>query len=125
VDDLTRGIFLAATREVKSGAVYFIAERTGYSLDDLMTTMVEASGRSTLPIIIPAFLFRMIAGISEGLFKLVGATPMLTREKTRELLASWEMSTDRAREELGFESAIPLAQGVEQTYEWYRQHGWL
>jgi nucleoside-diphosphate-sugar epimerase len=50
---------------------------------------------------------------------------MLTREKTRELLASWEMSTDRAREELGFESAIPLAQGVEQTYEWYRQHGWL
>ena len=50
---------------------------------------------------------------------------MLTREKVRELNASWEMDTDKAANELGFVSQIPFDQGVRQTYDWYFKEGWL
>jgi dihydroflavonol-4-reductase len=125
VDDLARGIFLAVTKDVKSGTIYFIAEKRAYTIHELMDILEKASGRWALPFILPASLFKLVATISEMSFKLIGAVPMLTREKTRELLASWEVSTSRARDELGFESAIPLPVGAEQTFRWYRQEGWL
>ena len=49
------------------------------------------------------------------------ATPMLTREKAIELLASWEVSTGKAKKDLGFESHIPFEQGARETYKWYRE----
>ena len=125
VDDLCRGLFLAATGKTESGAIYFIAERKAYSIKQLMSILQKAGGRRGIPVIIPSALFKLIAGASEMLFKLVGATPMLTREKTRELLASWEISTRRARDELGFESKIDLEQGAKETFDWYREHGWF
>jgi len=30
-----------------------------------------------------------------------------------------------AREKLGFETRIPLAQGLNETARWYRNEGWL
>lgn len=125
VDDLVRGVCLAATSNTKSGSVYFIAESTVYSFGELVQHLKEASGKSAIPIPIPAALFKTIAFCSEMVFKLVGATPMLTREKADELLASWAIDTSRAREELGFESAIPFPEGARQTYDWYRKEGWL
>ncbi len=50
---------------------------------------------------------------------------MLTREKARELLVSWEMSTAKAGRDFGFESQIAFEQGARETYQWYQQEGWL
>jgi len=125
VDDLCRGVFLAVTAKTKSGAIYFLAERMAYTMNEMMTLIRRASGRSTIPVVIPGPVFILISAFSEFLFKLVGAAPMLTRSKARELLASWEVSTSRARDDLGFESAISLEQGAEDTYHWYLQNGWL
>jgi len=125
VDDLCRGVFLSVTAETESGAIYFLAERMAYTMNEMMTLIRRASGRSTIPVVIPGPIFILIATFSEFLFKLVGAAPILTRSKARELLASWEVSTERARNDLGFESTITLEQGAEDTYHWYLQNGWL
>ena len=47
------------------------------------------------------------------------------REKARELNACWEMDTSRARDDLGFESAIDFERGARHTFEWYIAEGWL
>jgi nucleoside-diphosphate-sugar epimerase len=125
VDDLCEGIFKALTAPVRSGSVYFIAEKDSYTAGEMISTLEKCSGRKGLPLLLPAPLFRVIAAVSEFSFRLVGATPMLTREKTRELNASWEMDVSRAREELGFESRITLEEGARQTFEWYLAEGWL
>jgi nucleoside-diphosphate-sugar epimerase len=125
VDDLCRGIVAALTAEVASGEVYFIADHQSYSYRRLIDMMVKACERWTIPLVLPKPLFRLIAAISEFSFKAVGATPLLTREKTRELNASWEVDVSRARDELGFESQAVFAEAARQTYQWYLKHGWL
>jgi nucleoside-diphosphate-sugar epimerase len=125
VDDLCRGILCAVRKETRSGEAYFIAEKTSYSMAELVSLVCQAVGRRGFPLVVPGPLFRLIAAMSEFSFQVVGATPMLTREKAGELLASWEISTDKARRDLGFESQISFEVGAKQTYEWYRQHGWM
>lgn len=125
VDDLCEGIAKTLKANVKSGGIYFIAEKDAYTYRDLISVLVDASGRWTFPLLLPSPVFRAIATISEFSFAAIGATPLLTREKTRELNSSWEMDTTRARQELGFESRIGFADGARQTYDWYIKHGWL
>ncbi len=125
VDDLCLAVFLAVTTDTKSGEIYFVAENRSYSMRELITLLEKGCGKRALPVRVPSPLFKAIAGISEFAFKLVGATPMLTREKAAELLVSWEVSTVKAKREFGFESQVPFEQGARQTYHWYRQKGWL
>jgi len=125
VDDLCRAVFLAVTAETKSGEVYFVAENRPYSMRELIALLEKGCGKKAFPVRVPSIAFKAIAFVSELAFKLVGATPMLTREKANELLASWELSTAKAKQDFGFESQIPFEQGARETYQWYRQKGWL
>jgi len=125
VDDLCNGIYLAVTKQTDSGAIFFISENRGYSMKELIGLLEKGCGHKAYPLFVPAPLFKLIAFFSEFSFRLVGATPMLTREKAVELLESWEMNTDRARQVLGFVSQVSFEHGARETFEWYRQHGWL
>ncbi|MDH3890592.1 MAG: SDR family NAD(P)-dependent oxidoreductase [candidate division Zixibacteria bacterium] len=125
VDDLARGIFLALTKETKPGAVYFIAENMSYTMAELIGLLQQACGRKGFPLKLPAPLFRAAAVVSEVACKLFRTTPMLTREKAAELLDWWEMSLDKAHNELDYRSRIPFAQGAKDTYDWYIRMGWL
>lgn len=125
VDDLCEGVVKAVTVEVESGSVYYVAENRGYSMEEFIDCFVRGSGRRCLPLPVPGWLFVTIAAVSEMSCKLVGTASMLNREKTRELLASWEVGTSKARDELGYESAIELERGVRETFEWYRKMNWL
>ncbi len=125
VDDLCRAALKAIEGDSVSGEPYFIAENRSYAMANLVEILAAACGKKTYRLRIPASIFKVIAAFSEFSFKLVGATPMLTREKAGELLASWIVSTDKAREHFGFESEIDFAIGARQTYDWYRREGWL
>jgi nucleoside-diphosphate-sugar epimerase len=125
VDDLCEGISRTLKAPVKSGGVYFIADKDAYEYGKLIDLLVAASGRRAFPLFLPSPLFRTIAAITEFTAKAVGATPLLTREKTRELNASWEMDLTRAKVDLGFVSRIKFADGARQTFEWYVRNGWL
>lgn len=125
VDDLCLGVSKALAAATESGRVYFIAEKDAYTYRELINTLVAASGRWTVPLYLPSPLFRAIATISEFSFRAIGVTPLLTREKTRELNSSWEMDVSHAREDLKFESQIRFADGAADTFKWYIRQGWL
>ncbi|MFH1685973.1 MAG: NAD-dependent epimerase/dehydratase family protein [bacterium] len=125
VDDLCRGLALALADKETSGEVFHIAEDRAYSMIELVTLLQQGCGRRAFNLKLPGGLFRLIAAVSEGVFKLFGRTPMLTREKADELLASWEVSVEKAHELLGYRSRIPFAQGAVETYQWYLKNGWL
>ena len=125
VDDLCEAIFLAVTKETPSGLVCFVAENKAYTMKELINILAESCGKKGFGLYIPSFLFYIIAVIAHGISTLIGLTPMLTKEKAGELLASWEVSTKRAEEFFGFRSRIPFAQGTKLTYEWYLKEGWL
>ena len=125
VDDLADGVYLAAVADTIPGGVFYIAESRAYTMGELTRLLMHACDRWGVPVYLPGFAFRAVAACSECLFRIFGGTPALTREKAGELLASWEVSTEKARRELGFVSRIPFAEGARQTYHWYREQGWL
>jgi nucleoside-diphosphate-sugar epimerase len=125
VDDVCEAVYKAAMAEVASGSIYHIAEKKAYRMCQLLDLLTAASGRKTHTLKLSANMFRKIAALSEWFMKLFGKTPMLTREKAEELLASWEFSTDKAKDELGFESAVGFDIGAKDTLAWYRKEGWL
>ncbi len=125
VDDLCRGVLRAVTGRTESGAAYFIAEDRTYTMKELVNLLEKGVGKKGVPAIIPAPVFKLIAALSESVLKLFNVTPMLTREKAGELLASWEISTARAREHFGYSSEITFEQGARETYLWYKREGWL
>jgi nucleoside-diphosphate-sugar epimerase len=125
VDDLCEGVIKATLSPARSGSIFFIAENRSYAMGELIDLLRQACGVRTVPLYLPGPVFRATALFSELLFGLVGAAPMLTREKAREMLASWEVTTHKAKDEIGYESKIPFAGGVAQTLSWYRKQGWL
>lgn len=125
VDDLCRGVYLAVTAQTKPGQIYFIAENRSYSTKEMIDLLERGCGKRAFPLVVPSALFKLIAFLSGAAFKAVNAAPMLTLEKARELLAWWEVSTDKAKNDFGFESKIPFEQGAKDTFDWYRREGWL
>jgi nucleoside-diphosphate-sugar epimerase len=125
VDDLCQAIFLSVTKATPAGSIYFAAEKNAYAMKDLINILGEACGKDGFRLYVPALLFYVMAIITQGAAFLVGATPMLTKEKADELLASWLVSTERAEKELGFRSRISFAEGAKLTYDWYLKEGWL
>ncbi|HEX2896865.1 MAG TPA: NAD(P)-dependent oxidoreductase [candidate division Zixibacteria bacterium] len=125
VDDLCQAIYLAIKKNSESGVIIFAAENQSYTMKELINLLSESCGKKGFALYIPSFVLYIAAYISQTIFATIGATPMLTKEKADELLASWEISTKRAEEIFGFRSAIPFAQGAKLTYDWYLKEGWL
>ncbi len=125
VDDLCHGLFLAMTTESVRCGTYFVAEDRAYAMSELVELLQKACGKGGINLRLPGGLFRAIAGVSEMAFKAFGGTPMLTREKADELLASWEVSTNKALEDFNYRSRITFAEGARETYAWYLRNGWL
>jgi nucleoside-diphosphate-sugar epimerase len=94
-------------------------------MKELINTLGGACGRKGFRIHIPSMVFYFITFVVESASKVFGMTPMLTKEKADELLASWLVSTERAEKYLGFKSRIAFPEGAKLTYEWYVKEGWL
>ena len=125
VDDVCRAVLAGTIAKVNSGSAYAIAEKQAYTLKEMVAMIERGSGKKGFPIYVPAPVFKLIAAISGGAARLFGQAPMLTRDKAEELLGSWEVSTEKAKRELGFESQIAFEDGARKTFAWYREHGWL
>lgn len=125
VDDVCRAVLAGTVANVNSGSAYAIAEKRAYTLKEMVAMIERASGKKGFPIYVPAPVFKLIAAISGGAARLFGQAPMLTRDKADELLGSWEVSTEKAKRELGFESQISFEDGARKAFAWYREHGWL
>jgi nucleoside-diphosphate-sugar epimerase len=125
VTDLAEAVVKAATVPEARGTVH-VAERAAYAWEDVARKVAEAVGKRAYAVRIPEGAVRLAAGVSETLSRWAGASSIFNSDKARELLApGWLCETDAARELLGFEAAIPLAEGLRSTARWYSEEGWL
>ncbi len=125
VGDLCQAFYLAITKETPSGEICFVAESEAYSMKQLIEMMAEACGKGGFRLYIPAFLLYAAAFVVQTLSAIVGSTPMLSLEKAKEILSSWEVSTSKAKKLFEFSSSVSFEDGARATYDWYLKHGWL
>lgn len=125
VGDLAEALVLAATAERAEGIMH-AAETMAYTWESVGEQVAAAVGRRARIVRMPGALFFAAATISEAASAAAGRSTIFNRDKARELLApGWLCETETARRVLGFESRIPLAQGLRDTAQWYRAEGWL
>ena len=125
VDDLVRGIVMAASDERAVGETFFVGHADPRTADDLLRCLADAFGRAYRSRRLPLAFLR-IAGLAGDVSWKLGVKPMIDGDRVAELRAGgFVCSSDRIRDRLGFSAATALPEGVAQTARWYRDRGWV
>jgi nucleoside-diphosphate-sugar epimerase len=108
-----RGIYFAAAEDV--------------SFTDLGPLIARALGKPSPRILrMPAWSLRSIGWFGDVVSRIRGRPGWVGRDKIREVLAgSWTCSSAKARQQLGWSPAAPLADRLRETAQWYRDARWL
>jgi nucleoside-diphosphate-sugar epimerase len=125
VDDAARQLAaLAAGVPAGRPVVLTDARPEGYSWRELMAEAARACGRSPRLAPIPKTLVRAL-GITNDFIRILGATPMLTSAKARELLhPNWAASPEE-RPDGAPPPLYSLEKGFDDTVTWYRTAAWM
>ncbi|MDA1190385.1 MAG: NAD-dependent epimerase/dehydratase family protein, partial [Candidatus Poribacteria bacterium] len=126
VRDLARGLLLAAESPNAVGRTYFLSDGAHHTWREISDEIARALDKKPLRVSVPLGLLGVVAGIAEWVAARRGVAPVLHRQKVDELSRDgWIVSINRARDELGFEPSVSLAEGMRETAAWYRENGWL
>ncbi len=126
VEDIIQAILLAAQSREPSGEIFFLSDGQDYAMEEVGDVFARAMGVNAFSIRIPEWTMASVASFSEYLSKLSRRPPLLSKGKVEEILQrNWVCDITKARAALGFEPRIPLKQGAELTYQWYKREKWL
>ncbi len=127
VDDLVRGLVMAAESPAGVGELYYITSPKGYSWAELSSVAAQVLGvRKIRTLSLPKPLMRFFGSIAGGVSRITGQPGFLTPDKVNEMIQDyWVCSPEKASRELGFTAAISLEEGMRTTIAWYKKQGWL
>ncbi len=127
VKDLVRGIIESIESNQTNGHIYYIGSKNATTTwKTLQHSAESALKKKSRMIHLPRPWIMPLGTVSEFVGAFTGKYPPLNREKAREILhATKQCSSAKAFEDFGYESAIQLDQGIEETIIWYQSHGWL
>jgi nucleoside-diphosphate-sugar epimerase len=125
LEDVVRGIILAAENPVTVGQTYFLGDNKIYSSEEIFRTIEEALGRRALKMKIPYPVIYSLGLILESYAKITKTSPLVTREMMKEGMKYryWQATMRKARSDFGFEAEVELARGARITAAWYRREG--
>jgi len=126
VQDVVRGILLAAETQTKSGEVFFLSDGKDYRMEEIGDIVAQAMGITAFRIRVPMQMIRGIACLSEVLSKFSKRPSLLNKDKAEEMIQEdWVCDITKAKTLLGFEPGAPLPEGAKLTFEWYKKEKWL
>jgi nucleoside-diphosphate-sugar epimerase len=122
VEDLVRGIILAAEKNEAAGEIFFLSDDMVYTNDDIAAEISKAIGVKATKIRLPRSLLPFLAFMGQKIDK----RGIINRDRINDFrYANWTCDSSKARNELGFRSRIMLREGIKWTADWYRIHRWL
>ena len=123
IDDLVRGVLLAAAAENQCRAYHLVGNRP-VTMRELSDAIAAAVGRKVSSVHLPVPVAYAVGAALEALPVPRRLLP-LTRSRVRFMTQNRAYDGSRARQELGFVPAVELNDGLAQTVAWYRDAGWL
>jgi nucleoside-diphosphate-sugar epimerase len=119
------GIARAAGRPDLAGRTGFLGDPEPIRVRDLAAEIARLPPRPARLVPIPAPLV-YAAGAFETLREAItGASRPFNADKAREILAGDWVCQPLLQQELGLPPPYPLEKGLRETWDWYRQEGWL
>jgi len=125
VKDLAAVSIGALLSSVVKGS-YNVSDGGSYDRYELANITKEILHKKTLKVHIPMGMVKAMAFVQETLGRMQGSMPALNQDKLAELTAAnWSCSIDSIRKDLGFSPRYTLAQGLDETLQWYKANRWL
>jgi nucleoside-diphosphate-sugar epimerase len=127
VRDVVDGIVHAAILPRAVGGTFFLANEAPVQWAEVFRSAARVARRRLIvDVEIPAWLVEVGAAAGDVLARVAGSAGLLTSEKVALTKPRfWICSSERAKRELGFVPRIGLQEGLTETHDWYRTHGWL
>ena len=95
------------------------------SLNALVREVAKSLGREIRVVYLPYAPVWLASALCEAVCWPLGIEPPLFRRRAEWYRQTRAFIIEKARKELGFEPAIPLAEGLRRTAVWYRENGYL
>jgi nucleoside-diphosphate-sugar epimerase len=126
VKDLVQALELCVQKETESGDIFHIADPHAYSSDEMGILAAKVLDVKLKKVKFPVPLAYTAAVISEIIGKMANKPGVFSRQRFQELKqAAWVADSTKAKEVLDFAPQYSLQQGIEETINWYLEHGWL
>ncbi len=126
VKDLVRALDLCSRADLASGEIFNIADPVPYTYEELGREAGKALKKVLTQVPVPLSLASFAAACSSLISKVKKKPRQLNTSKLIDMKQpGWIADTRKAEERLSFKTATTLAQGVEETINWYRENQWL
>ncbi len=124
VKDLVTLIINIIDRDLFVNRTYFANDGRCYSLYSVLDSIASALGKKSFRIHIPESVAMLVGLLNDAL--LPPQKKLVTRDKIRELACrAWVCSNLRVTEEINFQPRYSFEQGIVETIDWYKKHGYL
>ena len=126
VTDVVQAVFLAFEKG-QTGRCYFLSDGEVYRSSTFSDLIRKELGNPWwIRIIAPLWLLRIITFVGESVGHVTGKVTALNNDKYYIMRQrNWRCDISPARQELGFEPQVKLAEGVRRSILWYKENGWL
>jgi nucleoside-diphosphate-sugar epimerase len=126
VDDLVDAILLSAEHEGARGKGFFVCDNVPLTWERFQDEIVRASGRKVRTLNLPEFLVNVAAAGGEIATRLDHKPRLFNRQKAKMgAQEAWTCKSDALRAATGWQSKVPVAEGVRRSFEWYRKEKWV
>lgn len=125
VNDLVRGLLLAAESPAAVGQTFVMAGEEVLTTRDMVRHVAGALGKTPPRLQVPMWPFLAAAVVMEKTLVPFGIQPPLHRRRLDFFRKSFVFSTAKARSVLRFSPRIPFSEGARETAEWYRRGNYL
>ncbi|MCX6995563.1 MAG: NAD-dependent epimerase/dehydratase family protein [Kiritimatiellaeota bacterium] len=125
-EDLASAALACLAGAAASDQTYLVEDGQPRTWTDVAAAMGQALQVKFRTIHLPLTGAQAVCAVMDLVARCTGKPALLSRDKLREFLQpAWTCSSAKIRKELGFASQYTLAQGLEKTCRWYREHQWL
>ena len=126
VTDVVQAIFLALEKG-ETGRKYFLSDGEVYQSATFSDLVHEELGRPWwIRITAPIWLLRIITCAGDWWGRKTGKMSALNNDKFNILRQrNWRCDIQPARDELGYDPRVKLAEGVRRSVQWYKENHWL
>ena len=125
VKDLSRSIFDLLESPVKN-KTYFISDGNCYDKTAMSDLIAEILQKRIIRFYTPVFLAKIIASFSEIISSITGKVSVINLEKIKEFSAiNWNCDISQLIDDIKFKPDYSLAQGLQETIDWYKQRSWI
>ncbi|HDQ44056.1 MAG TPA: NAD-dependent epimerase/dehydratase family protein [bacterium] len=126
VEDLVRGLVMAAESSAAEGKLYHMVTEPDLTWKSFTQVISAIMGKKGIRFHVPLTLFAAVCLIRDGIAIVTRKPGVLNWDKTKEFYQRfWLFDGSRAEAELGFRKEFDFHAAVEKTYHWYLDSGWL